>query len=166
LLAAGAFNPSVIRALIQTSDDYVVVDNNLTINKQLEFAGALREVDPADMTSYQIETRGAMIQGQSVLIPQTGGSNMQAILAVFQGDATLASAPEQEFETTTTAPTTTAPDEPLTTSIGPATTLNSPVAVVDSTTTVVEAVPFETLPVVDAELNSKGIFPNPSVSCF
>jgi LCP family protein required for cell wall assembly len=166
LLAAGAFNPSVIRALIQTSDDYVVVDNNLTINKQLEFAGALREVDPADMTSYQIETRGAMIQGQSVLIPQTGGSNMQAILAVFQGDATLGSAPEQEFATTTTVPTTTAPDEPLTTSIGPATTLNSPVAVVDSTTTVVEAVPFETLPVVDAEVNSKGIFPNPSVSCF
>jgi hypothetical protein len=156
----------VIRALIQTSDDYVVVDNNLTINKQLEFAGALREVDPADMTTYQIETRGAMIQGQSVLIPQTGGSNMQAILAVFQGDATLGSAPEQEFATTTTVPTTTAPDEPLTTSIGPATTLNSPVAVVDSTTTVVEAVPFETLPVVDAEVNSKGIFPNPSVSCF
>ena len=166
LLAAGAFNPSVIRALIQTSDDYVVVDNNLTINKQLELAGALREVDPADMTTHQIETRGAMIQGQSVLIPQTGGSNMQAILAVFRGDATLASAPEQEFETTTTAPTTTAPDEPLTTGIGPATTLNSPVAVVDSTTTAVEAVPFVTLPVVDAEVNSKGIFPNPSVSCF
>ncbi len=110
LLAAGAFNPSVIRALIRTSDDYVVVDNNLSINKQLEFAGVLREVDPADITTYQIEARGATIQGQSVLIPQTGGSNMQAVFAVFRGDATLASAPEQVFETTTTA----APDERVT----------------------------------------------------
>ncbi|MBT7429892.1 MAG: hypothetical protein HN783_08785, partial [Ilumatobacter sp.] len=160
LLAAGAFNPSVIRALIRTSDDYVVVDNNLSINKQLEFAGVLREVDPADITTYQIEARGATIQGQSVLIPQTGGSNMQAVFAVFRGDATLASAPEQVFETTTTA----APDEQVTDTSGPATTFDSPVDLVDPTTTV-EAVPFVTLPIVEAEVNSMGIFPDPNVSC-
>ncbi len=160
LLAAGAFNPSVIRALIRTSDDYVVVDNNLSINKQLEFAGVLREVDPADITTYQIEARGATIQGQSVLIPQTGGSNMQAVFAVFRGDATLASAPEQVFETTTTA----APDERVTDTSGPATTFDSPVDLVDPTTTV-EAVPFVTLPIVEAEVNSMGIFPDPNVSC-
>jgi len=160
LLAAGTFDPSVIRALIRTSDDYVVVDSNLSLNKQLEFAGVLREVDPADITTYQIEARGATIQGQSVLIPQTGGSNMQAVFAVFRGDATLASAPEQVFETTTTA----APDEQVTDSTGPATTLDSPVDLVDPTTTV-EAVPFVTLPIVEAEVNSTGSFPDPDVSC-
>ena len=159
LLAAGAFNPEVIRALIQTSDDYVVVDNELTINKQLEFAGVLQAVNPADITTYQVETKGATIQGQAVLIPQTGGSNMQAVFAVFRGEATLADAPEQVFETTTTAPS---DDSSDTASV---TTLDSPVEVLETTTTTVEAVPFETLPVVEAEVNSKGIFPDSGDTC-
>ena len=158
LLAAGAFNPAVIRALIQTSDDYVVLDSNLSINKQLEFAGVLQGIDPAAITTYQIEARGSTIQGQSVLVPQTGGSNMRAVFAVFRGDATLADAPEQVFETTTT-----------TASAGgdgsiPETTLDSPVEIAEPPTTS-EAVPFETLPIVEAEANNKGIFPDPNVSC-
>jgi len=64
------------------------------------------------------------------------------------------------FETTTTA----APDEQVTDTSGPATTFDSPVDLVDPTTTV-EAVPFVTLPIVEAEVNSMGIFPDPNVSC-
>ena len=165
LLAAGTFNPSVIRALIQTSDDYVVLDSNLSINKQLEFAGVLQGINPGEITTYQIEARGTTIQGQSVLVPQTGGSNMQAVFALFRGEATLANAPEQVFETSTTA----SPDESVTNNGAaddtiPETTLDSPFDAIDTTTTV-EAVPFETLPVVEAEANNKGIFPDPNVTC-
>lgn len=158
LLSAGAFNPDVIRALIQTSDDYVVVDSELSISKQLEFAGVLKGVDPGAIATYQIEASGESIGGMSVLVPRTGGSNMQAVLALFRGEATLADAPEQVFETTTTS----APD--VTDATVPETTLDSPIDVIETTTTV-EAVPFETLPVVEAETNNKGIFPDPAVSC-
>jgi len=185
LLAAGAFNPSIIRALIQTSDDFVVLDSDLSLNKQLEFAGVLQRINPANITSYQIEARDASIQGQAVLLPQTGGANMSAVLAVFRGEATLADAPEQVFETTTTTatpptsssadsagetnPETAAPPTTLgtidaTTTIattGPNTTTTTTTTV---TTTTVEAV-VETLPEVEAEINSKGIFPDPDVSC-
>jgi LCP family protein required for cell wall assembly len=165
LLAAGAFNPSVIRALIQTSDDYVVLDSNLSISKQLEFAGVLQGIDPGAITTYQIEARGTSIQGQSVLVPQTGGANMQAVLALFRGDATLADAPDQVFQTTTTASR-----DDLVTDDGagndtiPETTLDSPLDAIDPPTAV-EAVPFETLPIVEAEANNKGIFPDPNVTC-
>ncbi len=162
LLAAGAFNPSVIRALIQTSDDYVVLDSDLSLNKQLEFAGVLQGIDPASITTYQIEARGTTIQGQSVLLPQTGGGNMQAVFAVFRGQATLADAPEQIFETTTTISTIderadndgSTDGDPIT-----ETTLDSPFDIVESTTTV------DTLPEVEAEVNSKGIFPDPNATC-
>ncbi len=169
LLAAGAFNPSVIRALIQTSDDYVVLDSDLSLNKQLEFAGVLQAIDPAQITTYQIEAKGTTIQGQSVLLPQTGGGNMQAVLALFRGQATLADAPEQVFATTT-APTTT---ERAADDNAPETTLDSPVDAVDTDTdsdtatntdTVVSG-PVETLPEVEADANSKGFFPDPAATC-
>ena len=159
LLASGAFNPDVIRALIQTSDDYVVLDSDLSFNKQLEFAGVLRGIDPASITTYQIEARGTKIQGQSVLIPQTGGGNMQAVFALFRGEATLADAPEQVFTTTTTEVDSGVDDGTI-----PPTTFDSPLDVIETPTTV-EAVPLEPLPTVEAEANSKGIFPDPTVTC-
>ncbi len=95
LLSAGAFNPDVVGGLVETNSEYVVVDSELTTGKMLEFAGVLRSVDPAAITTYQIEATPAVIQGNSVLEPQLGGDDMAAILSVFQGRATLASAPEQ-----------------------------------------------------------------------
>jgi hypothetical protein len=67
----------------------------------LEFAGVLRSLDPNAIASYQIESTSQNVSGQSVQIPQTKGENMQAILAVFRGEALLADAPEQVFESTT-----------------------------------------------------------------
>jgi len=184
LLSAGTFNPSVIRALIQTSDDFVVVDSDLSLTKQLEFAGVLRNVDTADITSYQIEARNASIQGQAVLVPQTGGANMSAVLAVFRGEATLADAPEQVFETTTTTtPPATVPassgasdddtdaSSPQSTFDSPvdaiATTLTTPTAATDTltTTTTTTTTEVDALPEVEAEVNSKGIFPDPDATC-
>jgi LCP family protein required for cell wall assembly len=171
LLGAGAFNPAVIRALIQTSDDYVVLDSDLSLNKQLEFAGVLQGIDPASITTYQIESQATSIQGQSVLLPRVGGANMQAVLALFRGEATLADAPEQIFETTTTLSPSDAPEtDSGSTSDGSADgtisepTFDSPFDAVEATTTVA-AVPVETLPAVTAEVNSKGIFPDPGATC-
>jgi LCP family protein required for cell wall assembly len=152
LLSAGAFSPSVIRALIKTSDDYVVNDSELTVNKMLEFAGIVKGIDPAEITTYQIEARGTKIQGNAVLLPSIDGPNMQSVLAVFRGEASLASAPEQVFETTTTSVT---PGDDGSVS----TTPNS------APETTVEAVPFNTIPVVVAEDNNKGFFPDATINC-
>jgi hypothetical protein len=70
-----------------------------------------------------------------VLEPQTDGENMQAVLAMFRGETSLADAPTQVFNSTTTdvprttAPGTTTPGRPSgsiaappTTSAAPATT--------------------------------------------
>jgi LCP family protein required for cell wall assembly len=152
LLSAGAFNPSVVRALIKTSDDFVVNDTELTVNKMLEFAGVVKGIDPAEITTYQIEARGTSIQGNAVLLPSIDGPNMQSVLAVFRGAASLANAPEQVFETTTTSVT--PGDDGL---------AGTPPDSAPETT--VEAVPFNTIPEVVAEDNNKGFFPDATVSC-
>jgi len=152
LLSAGAFNPNVIRALIKTSDDFVVNDSELTVNKMLEFAGVVKGIDPAEITTYQIEARGTTVQGNAVLLPSIKGANMQSVLSVFRGEASLADAPEQVFETTTTSVTPSNDDSTGTT--------------LDTTPeTTVEAVPFNTIPVVVAEDNNKGFFPDAGINC-
>jgi LCP family protein required for cell wall assembly len=170
LLAAGAFDPSVIRALIETSDSYVVNDVDLTLNKMLEFAGVLKNIDPALITTYQIEARGTIIQGNSVLIPTVNGDNMQAILKVFRGEATLAGAPEQVFAVEPDATSTTlAADTPSTTpdgSVPVGTEAPAPSTTVgESPTTTIEDLPFATLPEVVAENQSYGVVPDPNVRC-
>src|SRR5918993_1608410 len=126
LLDKGAFDPDVAGALIETVSEYIVTDPSLTPRKMLEFAGVMSKVDPTAITTYQIESRNSTIQGNSVLVPTLDGDNMQAILAVFQGRATLTDAPDQVFVTTTAPldPATTAPapsPSPTTTRPGPST---------------------------------------------
>lgn len=99
VLSKGAFNPSVARGLIETAIDYVVTDTGLTVDKMLEFAGVIKDLDPIAITTYQIEATGATIAGNSVLQPRLNGESMQAILAIFRGEAPLAGAPEQVFDT-------------------------------------------------------------------
>jgi polyisoprenyl-teichoic acid--peptidoglycan teichoic acid transferase len=103
VLNRGAYSPSIISALIETNREYLTTDSELTVNRMLEFAGAIRSLDPGDITSYQIEATPQTVAGNAVLIPRLDGDNMQAILAVFRGDAQLADAPEQEFDSTTSA---------------------------------------------------------------
>jgi LCP family protein required for cell wall assembly len=104
LLAAGVFDPDVVRGLVDTSSDYVVTDDGLTPRTILEFAGVMSGVDPADIRTYQIESRSDTIQGQSVQVPRIEGDNMQAILSIFRGQATLADAPAQVFDGGSTVP--------------------------------------------------------------
>lgn len=103
VLAKGLLNPSVARGLIDsaTSGD-VVTSSELSLAKLMEFAGVLRDVQAESIPSYQIEAVGREIDGNSVLEPQIEGDNMQAVLAMFRGETSLADAPVQSFEPTTT----------------------------------------------------------------
>ncbi|MEO1058954.1 MAG: LCP family protein, partial [Actinomycetota bacterium] len=58
LLSTGAWDPSVARGLIDTSSDYETISEDFTIAKQQEIAGVLSGLDPANITTYQIEARG------------------------------------------------------------------------------------------------------------
>lgn len=159
-----AFSPSVIRGLLQTSDEYVLIDTGLTVDKVLQYSGVLRSIDPATITTYQIQATGQTIGGASVLVPRISGDNMQAVLALFKGEATLASAPSAELDEVdpTVAPGTTVP---LTTV--PVTTQPDSAApiVVDTAPTTTEAVPFETLPEVETENVVIGVVPDSQISC-
>jgi len=103
VLAKGLLNPSVARGLIDaaTSGD-VVTSSELSLAKLMEFAGVLRDVEPGAIPSYQIEAANRTIGGAAVLEPRIQGDNMQAVLAMFRGELSLADAPVQSFETTTT----------------------------------------------------------------
>jgi LCP family protein required for cell wall assembly len=146
---ANGFDPSTAAALIETNRRFVTTDDELTPSKLLEFAGVLRGLDAAEIASYQIEADPKTVQGNAVLIPDLDGENMQAILSVFRGEASLAAAPDQQIDTGGTEAT--RPGQPTTT-VGSA----------SSTTTVA---PTDTLPSVVAEDNTLGISPPRDISC-
>ncbi len=165
-LLANAFSPSVVTALLDTSEDYLVMDTGLTIDKILEFSGVLANTDPADITTYQVQARGTTIQGNEVLEPLLGGDNMQAVLSLFRGEVTLAERPEQDSdvnvdadESEINAPNTTVPV------VDPDVSTTTSTTVVDSVPTTDEATPFVTLPEVETEDIVIGIFPDDEVSC-
>jgi len=152
LLSKGAYNPDVAGGLIETLSEYIVADPDLTPRKMLEFAGVLSGVDPAGITTYQINADPRTVQGNAVLVPSIGGDNMQAVLAVFRGDATLGDAPVQVFDTS--------PDT------GPAVeqpTSTDPTG--DPDPGVTESVPTATLPNVQPDQNQFGVVPDKNVSC-
>src|SRR3954471_6819959 len=101
--ARGPLSPGVVRGLIAALQKYVVFDEGFSIDDMLKFAGLLREIPPTSIHTYQVQATGANKGGASVLIPQTGGANMSAILDIFQGTAPLSGAPEQVDDTTTSA---------------------------------------------------------------
>ena len=104
VLDKGLLNPSVASGLIEsaTSGD-VVTSSELSLAKLMEFAGVLRDVEAASIPSYQIEAVGReRSAAPSVLEPRIEGDNMQAVLAMFRGETSLADAPVQSFEPTTT----------------------------------------------------------------
>lgn len=151
----GLYSPSVATALISTNRDYLVTDAGLTLRRMLEFANTLRQLDPNEITTYRIESSTQTTDaGELVERPRIGGSNMKAILAVFRGEATLASAPEQEFEpeNTTTVPVTT-------------TTLADGGTAAGTDGGSVDDPPASTLPQVEAEENTVGVAPDRNVTC-
>jgi LCP family protein required for cell wall assembly len=160
LLAKGAYNPDVAGGLIETLSEYIVADPDLTPRKMLEFAGVLSGVDPTAITTFQIDADPRTIQGNAVLVPTIEGDNMQAVLSVFRGQASLGDAPVQVIEPgpTTTAPTSIAPPVSTDPAAGPA--VDPGVG-----STVPGPAPSTTLPNVQAEENLFGVVPDKNVSC-
>lgn len=163
-LVSNVFSPSVVRSLFETNRRYLVTDDQLTLERLLEFAGVVQRLDSSSITSYQIQARGGTVGSNAVLFPQVSGPNMQAVLAIFQGRATLASAVEQEndeFEDEVVA--TTAPLPTMVTTIAEPVTDEPVTPNAPSTTTGTQA--FEAIPEVEAEENVFGVVPDGAVRC-
>ena len=111
-VAGGLSQPSVAAALIESNREYVVTDNDLSITAMLEFANVLRRIDIGSIGSYQITATGRTVAGKAVLIPLLRGNEMEDILDIFQGDATIEGSPIRlsEIDATTTTTPTAAPD--------------------------------------------------------
>jgi LCP family protein required for cell wall assembly len=151
----GLYDPSVANALITTNREYLVTDPDLTVRRMLEFASALQNFDADAVRSYRIESTSRTINGADVQIPTIRNDEMQAILSVFRGEATLADAPEQELDATTISATT-----------EPSESSEEPVADEPSTDeSSGEAASATTLPVVEVEENQLGIVPDRTVTC-
>ncbi len=159
ILDEGPLNPRVARGLIRAATEYVVTDRDLTAARMLEFAGVMNDVDPASILTYQIEATARTINGAAVLEPNTDGENMQAILAMFRGETSLADAPVQQFEETSTA----AP-RGSTTTLAP---VGSAEATTASTSTSVPATvaPETSVAVAGPQENQIGIVPPRDVTC-
>ncbi len=127
-LEKGLFNPTVARALIESLQEDIVRDSGLlALDEVLSFAGVMRDIDPTHIRTYQVESTSLRVGDKAVQKPALKGENMKAILAIFQGDAPMAGAPEQAFETTTTTSSSTASSTTIkpTTTTRPSTTVAS-----------------------------------------
>ena len=154
-LDKGVFDPTVARALITSLQTDIVTEQGFTINDMLEFAGVLKDIDPAGIRTYQIEASRLIVSGNDVLEPKVKGENMKSILAIFRGEAPLAGAPEQAFESTTTSSTTS-------TTVRPVPGATTTTATVPASTE--PAATTSTVPV--AAENPKGdIVPDPNITC-
>jgi LCP family protein required for cell wall assembly len=102
-LKKGLFDPKIASALITTLQKEIVTEKGFSVNDMLKFAGVLHNVQPGSIQTYQIESTGTSIGGNSVRLPNITGKNMKAILAIFQGRAPLAGAADQVFDGTTSS---------------------------------------------------------------
>ncbi len=158
------YSPDVASALISANSSYVVTDTELTLRRMLEFANTLRALDPASLSTFRIDGRSEITPaGEDVLLPRIDNENTAAILSVFRGEATIASAPDPDetdddttaaSRTTVSATTTTVPttdDSPDDSSD------DGPFTGSDATTT--------TLPAVAVDSNATGIAPPSDIVC-
>lgn len=133
-LEKGLYDLDVATAFIESLQKDIVRDSGLlSLTKVMSFAGVMRDIDPSDIRTYQIEATSLRVGDSAVLKPALKGENMKAILAIFQGQAPLAGAPDQAFETTTTSTSTTTTIPKTTTTVG--TTSTTPGGGTTGTTT-------------------------------
>jgi hypothetical protein len=137
----------VAKGIIDAAVKYVITDSELVIDDMLRLANAMRNFDPETVRTYQIEGVGDFVGNNSVVLPNLRSDSMQAVLAVFRGEARLADAPDQQVT-------------PVTASTLPPRVDTTPNPSVAGTTTT-----SEPLPEVEATENLKGIYPPRDVVC-
>ena len=101
-LDKGLFDPTVAKALVESLQTDIVTEAGFTVDDMLRFAGVMKNVATDTIRTYQIETYGKVIGGNSVLLQSSADINAQ-VLAIFQGVAPLAGAPVQDLTSTTVA---------------------------------------------------------------
>ena len=101
-LDKGLFDPKVARGLLSTLQSDIVTEQGFTVDDMLKFAGVMHDVAPESIRTYQVDSTGKM-QGQYAVQVYVQSTAMTAILAIFQGSATLIGAPEQASPTSSTA---------------------------------------------------------------
>lgn len=101
-LDKGLLDPAVARSILDSLQNDIVTESGFTLDDMLMFAGVMHDVPPSTIKTYQVESKSATISGRAVREPALKGANMKAILAIFQGTATLFGAPEQVMATDTT----------------------------------------------------------------
>src|SRR5205085_9656955 len=74
-----------------------------TINDMLKLSGKLRSFDPNEVRTYRIDGRGAVLGGQSVIIPDVNAPTTAAILTVFRGEARIADTPDEAADANSAA---------------------------------------------------------------
>ncbi|MEK7425845.1 MAG: LCP family protein [Actinomycetota bacterium] len=85
---AGVSDVAVARALIDSIQNDIVVDSQLTISDMLGFGRFIVGLDSSAIAGYQIETAPRVIAGNSVLTPVLDTPTMVAVLHEFTGATT------------------------------------------------------------------------------
>jgi anionic cell wall polymer biosynthesis LytR-Cps2A-Psr (LCP) family protein len=140
---------AVISGLYSTYKDYLVIDDQLTIDTIIQLAGVLRDVDPSAIRTYQIESTSRDISGQAVQIAKNT-PEMTAILDIFRGKSPLLAASDHPIAATTTT----------TNAIVPGT---SPTTASSAGTASTDTAPAATEP--QSNEPPTAILPNPTIEC-
>lgn len=143
----GLFNPTKIQGLYTSYKNDLVTDRDLTPAKILEFAGVIRDLDPEQIRTYQIEADSAKISGNDVLLWKNDSPTMLAILDIFRGKAPMAAPTDSVAQ----SPTTVAAPAP------------APVAGTAAPAPVAAAAPTDTAPQSNAPKTA--LVPDPKVQC-
>jgi LCP family protein required for cell wall assembly len=160
----GLYSPGVATALIDTNQQYLVTDTGLTLRRMLEFANTLQNLDPATISANRIESSTEITSaGEEVERPRIGGEDMQAILAVFRGEAALGSTPDQDDATTTT--TTTTATTTATTRVAADDAGSADARTPDQDDTIPATTTTTDVPTVTAAENVVGITPDRTIVC-
>ncbi|MEY4372962.1 MAG: hypothetical protein RL219_1731 [Actinomycetota bacterium] len=95
----GVLNIGLVTKLVNSFQDRVVVDADLTPRDVLQLAGALKNFDPSNTRSFIVEGQITNKASQSVVDPRLSSARMRTILGIFRGQIPLSKAPDAEGQT-------------------------------------------------------------------
>jgi LCP family protein required for cell wall assembly len=94
-------SPRAVAGILNSALKNVITDDRISPLMLLQLGEAMRDYDSSTMGSYTIQGQGTVLyQGtedeKSVILPVTNSKKMQDVLSIFQGRATLGTAPSPD----------------------------------------------------------------------
>ncbi len=133
----GVLDLGFMKTLLDSFQRRVIVDADLTARDLLRMANAMKGMDPTTTRNFIVEGKFSQRGNAFVIEPTLTTDSMEAILALFRGDAPLAQAPEEQ-------------DDPIAADpIGPPTSAATPTPPGATTTTTSDAETTTTEPAPD-----------------